>query len=417
MDTKKIHVATGFVTGRKTFKDVIKTYANSWNDNDLNVLEGTNKYHLNLFIAYDLKYSNTLISDYKRIAPEIYNCLESVNYLDANNISNEINSLVTNNIITRTEANLLFGNGYAKKRNIILYFALKYKMDYLLFIDDDEYPLATFKTSNGNINWSGQNVIETHLKYIVKADITHGHHCGYVSPIPYLKFNCTLTENDFKTFIEMISNDIINWDSIKSKMKDGGITYANESILNNSLVKEVSEVNGGKYISGSNLCFNLKHMNKIPPFYNPPQARGEDTFLSTCLSDAKVLKIPCYTFHDGFMMYPHLLHGVLPNKLKPVTANSKRIILRFIKANVGWIRYKPLLLYITKPDTYNEEILVMKENIKRITPKLCRYFNNDGFTRIYQELEKYDHNVVRHYDLFMKTKEAWEKVVNYLRQY
>ena len=55
-----------------------------------------------------------------------------------------------------------------------------------------------------------------------------------------------------------------------------------------------------KFISGANLCFNLKNYKNFPPFYNPPGARGEDTFLSTCLSECSVRKVPCYTFHDGF---------------------------------------------------------------------------------------------------------------------
>jgi hypothetical protein len=59
------------------------------------------------------------------------------------------------------------------------------------------------------MEWS--HVIKTHLLYIRQADITHGYHCGYVSPIPYVEFNNDLTENDFATFIEAISNDIINW--------------------------------------------------------------------------------------------------------------------------------------------------------------------------------------------------------------
>jgi len=62
--------------------------------------------------------------------------------------------------------------------------------------------------------WGGQQVLPIHLKYIQKADITHGHHCGYISPIPYVEFNDTMAEGDFRSFIEAISNDIINWDNV-----------------------------------------------------------------------------------------------------------------------------------------------------------------------------------------------------------
>lgn len=40
----------------------------------------------------------------------------------------------------------------------------------------------------------------------------------------------------------------------------------------------------------------MNHLDKIPAFYNPPEARGEDTFFSTLLDDAKVLRVPVYHF-------------------------------------------------------------------------------------------------------------------------
>jgi hypothetical protein len=44
------------------------------------------------------------------------------------------------------QAKLVFGRGYAGKRNIIQYIALKEGIDYLMFFDDDELPLAVTKT-------------------------------------------------------------------------------------------------------------------------------------------------------------------------------------------------------------------------------------------------------------------------------
>ena len=76
-----------------------------------------------------------------------------------------------------------------------------------------------------------------------------------------------------------------------------------------------------KFISGANLGLNLKNLDKLFPFYNPPGARGEDTFLSTCICECTIRKVPCYTFHDGFSTYQHLLLGVLPNNLKAMRAD------------------------------------------------------------------------------------------------
>ena len=107
----------------------------------------------------------------------------------------------------------------------------------------------------------------THLKFNNDADITHGLHCGYISPIPYLSFNDVLTENDFRLFIEALSNDIITWDKMKQvTINQKGVTYSDEDILTNQHAYEVIEANGMKFISGANLCFNLTNYKKIPPF-------------------------------------------------------------------------------------------------------------------------------------------------------
>ena len=54
----------------------------------------------------------------------------------------EINQLIEQGIINERQAKLIFDRGYAGKRNIIQYMALKEGIDYLIFLDDDEYPLA-----------------------------------------------------------------------------------------------------------------------------------------------------------------------------------------------------------------------------------------------------------------------------------
>ena len=411
IEKKKINVGVGFVTGRKNFKNVVKTYVDNWNESGL---VDNKKYALHLFVAYDLKYKSTKVSDYKITDEEILDMVDSAYYLGNSSITTEAQYLIEKKVINLKEAKLIFGEGYAMKRNAVLYFALKNKMDYLIFLDDDEYPIATIKI-NDSIVWKGQEVLSTHISNIKNVDMTHGHHCGYISPIPHFDFNDKLSEDEFRIFIESISNDIINWDSIKEKMNDGGVTYADLDIINSENTEVVKEINGMKFISGSNLGFNLKHIDKLFPFYNPPGARGEDTFLSTCISEYNIRKIPCYTFHDGFSNYEHLLLGVLPNKLKAMRADSSVINKRFLKACIGWIRYKPLLIYITERDNYETEIIKMKENLSNVIPKICNYFGNEEFKNILDELEFYDTHVEEHSKDFENTKLAWEKIMNFLK--
>lgn len=407
---KKINVGIGFATGRKSFQKILKTNVYNWEESGLTEKENIS---LNLFVAYDLKYSNTKSTDYTNVSKDVLNLIDSSHFIGSTALQEEIDYLINENIIDKEEAQLFFGRGYAGKRNAVLYFAMKNKMDYLIFLDDDEYPMAVTNTRSTDI-WGGQHVLSNHLKYIKDADITNGHHCGYISPIPHIEFNDTMTEDDFRLFIEAISNDIINWDTIHSVMKNGGVTYADTKILVRDEVEEVQQVNHTKFISGSNLCINLTNPKRVSPFYNPPNARGEDTFLSTCLGERKVLRVPCYTFHDGFSIYRNLMNGVLPIKLKNIPANSEAIVNRFYSACIGWVRYKPLLIYITQQDHYEEKIEEMREQIAASLPSICNYFGRRDFMNISLELEKYNRNVKKHYQQYLKTQEIWEKIV---RQY
>jgi len=409
-EEKKINVGIGFATGRKSFQKVLKTYVYNWRESGLTEMAHIS---LNLLVAYDLKYSNTKSTDYTNVSKEVFSLVDDMHFIGSNEMQNEIDYLKSNNIINDKEAHLIFGTGYAAKRNAILYMAIKNKLDYLVFLDDDEYPMAVTKTRSTAI-WGGQHVISTHLKNIENADITNGHHCGYISPIPYLEFNDMMTEADFRLFVEAISNDIISWDTIKSVMNNGGVTYADTKILMSDDAEEVQEVNHTKFISGANLCINLTNPTRVSPFYNPPGARGEDTFLSTCLSDKKVLRVPCYTFHDGFSTYNSLMDGVLPIKLKYIKADSEKISNRFYQACIGWIRYKPLLLYITQQENYEEKIKEMREQLEATIPKICAFFGRDDFVNVSTELKKYNKDVKKHYQQFIETQQVWKRICEFI---
>ncbi|HKL78845.1 MAG TPA: hypothetical protein VJ888_00260 [Mobilitalea sp.] len=406
-NVKKIKVGIGFATGRKNFQKILKTNVYNWEESGLTDKDNVS---LNIFVAYDLKYSNTKSTDYTNVSKHVLDLIDNTHFIGSTAIQEEIDYLISENIINEKEAQLLFGRGYAGKRNAVLYLAIKNKMDYLIFLDDDEYPMAVTNTRSTAI-WGGQHVLSTHLKSIKDADITNGHHCGYISPIPYIEFNDTMTEDVFRLFIEAISNDIINWDTIHSVMKNGGVTYADTKILVSGETEEVNEVNHTKFVSGSNLCINLINPKRVNPFYNPPNARGEDTFLSTCLSERKVLRVPCYTFHDGFSSYRNLMNGVLPIKLKNISVDSEEVINRFYHACIGWVRYKPLLLYITQKDHYEDKIKEMREQIEASLPSICSYFGREDFMNISIELDKYNANVKKHFQQYLKIQQIWEKIM------
>jgi hypothetical protein len=274
---KTVKVGIGFATGRKSFQKVLRAYIYNWKESGL---VADQKVSLNLFVAYDLDYHKTKKTDYTAVHPELTEQIDSTTFIGSMARKEQIDYLIRENVIDIAESRLIFGRGYAGNRNAVLFNAIQHKMDYLIFLDDDEYPMAVTNSRNTAI-WGGQHVLSTHLEHIARADITHGHHCGYISPIPFMEFNDTMTETDFRSFIEAISNDIVNWDTLKKVMKNGGVTYADIDILTSDIAQEVQGINHAKFISGANLCINLTDPTRIFPFYNPPGARGEDTFLST----------------------------------------------------------------------------------------------------------------------------------------
>ncbi len=409
---KTIHFGIGFATGRKSFKKVLNAYVNTWKESKKSLPPDTDV-RLSLFVAYDLDYLSTKSTDYTNLSQEIVDQFDRIVFLGAKNALRSIERMEEGGSFTKTELKSIFGAGYAGKRNAILYAAIENGVDHLLFLDDDEYPLAV-TNNHGRCLWSGQQVLLSHLREIESADYTNGLHCGYVSPIPQIRFNDVLTESDFHAFIEAISNDIISWDSMKRLMESGGVTYASTDVLTKDETLEVPELGGCKFISGANLCVNLTKPGRTFPFYNPPGARGEDTFLSTLLHERTVKQIPCYAFHDGFSIYRHLLDGVLPQRLAPITGDSRMVAARFLGACTGWVRYKPLLVWLTRPDGFEAEMQAMRETLAGVLPKFAAYFGDEGFLAIMGEFEKFRKSAPRHAAQFHLAQAAWQKMLRSL---
>ena len=403
---KPLKVAIGFATGRKGFQDVLKSYVYHLKESELLSRQNI---ELHLFVAYDLAYNHTTVEDYTQLDPSVAGAFASCTFLGKEDIWQTAQTLCEQGVIEKDEAPLCFGNGYAAQRNAVLYSAMAQKMDQLLFLDDDEYPLAVTESKN-YLLWSGQHVLESHIEYLRNADMTNGYHCGYISPIPYLEFDHILSEQDFKAFILALSNDVLNWDSIKSIMQAGGITYADKTILMEQQAWAAEEVHGAKFITGGNLGINLSVPERVQVFYNPPGARGEDTFLSTSLKDVNVKYIPTYTFHDGFGQYGRLLDGVLPNKLQPIEAGSEQVITRFYKACVGWVRYKPLYTYLTQRQAFDEVMEDMQAQLTNAVPKICSFFNRREFEDVLREFQASRAKVQIHQQEFSRCKHIWEKI-------
>ena len=241
---------------------------------------------------------------------------------------------------------------------------------------------------------------------------------GFFSPVKANENDRDAAENlgliivsSEKELIEAISNEIISWESIQEKMKnDNGVTFANSDIAFGCGAYEIQSVDGRKWIAGSTLCLNLSKKNQIPAFYNPPLARGEDTFFSTLLGNVKTVRIPVYHFHDGFLKYTEIMEGKFPKTLRKISIREEKVKLRFLKATEGWIKYKPLLCYISDKKTYRKKIEQTSEKLNKTIPKLNSYFSDECFSRLITEMKKNDKEVEKHYAEYKRTNEIWKSL-------
>lgn len=404
----KVEFGIGFVTGRTNVCRVINSYYQ-------NILDQVKRYkeevQVTFFVLFDTSYQQEKREDFYQILPEVYKEINVI-YITPEDIGEEVKKLVSRQNMNIDDMNSFFGYGHAKGRNTLMYYAIKNKIDYLLFWDDDEYPVAVLEDKGKKV-WLKQDNVLKHLEFMEKenADVTIGYHCGYISPIPYIDFTDDFKEQDLKDFIEAISNDIISWESIREKMMNkNGVTYADKDVANGIGAHEINAIGGGKWVAGSTLCLNLNNKDKIPAFYNPPLARGEDTFFSTLLGNSKTFRIPMYHFHDGFLKYTEIMSEKYPKMLRKINIREECVKTRFLKATMGWIKYKPLLLYITNPQNYEQEINNTKMKLERSVAKLNANFMDDIFTEILIEFEKYKNDVKQHYEEYKRTNEIWKRL-------
>ena len=406
---KKINFGIGYITGRPNICNIINSYYKYILEQ---VKELDIKVNFTFFVLYDLNYLNTKEEDFYKIEEDVHKNIK-IKYLTPKYVEEKKNEIKKKHNLTNEQAELIIGKGYAKARNTILYEAVQEGIDYLLFWDDDEYPLAALKDGR-NIKWLKQQNVLQHIKHIEEADITYGYRCGMINPLPFVEYNETVTEDIYKQFIEAIENEVISWEKAQTMFKnDSGIGYADESIA--TYKKEAEEVkNIGKenFVLGSGICLNLSHLDKIPAFYNPPEARGEDTFFSCALATtgATVLRIPVYHFHDGFLKFKFLMEEKYPKRLRKITTEDNGISNRFKKTTTGWTKYKPLLTYILDRDNYDDIIKTSKMKLKNSAKQVSTAFENCDLTALPDILEEYDRNVEKHYKEYLETNKIWNQI-------
>lgn len=118
---------------------------------------------------------NLLIADNKKANEadaKLFGLVDSIYYIGGDTIKIEVERLISEKVIGIQNAELLFGAGYAKKQNAILYFAVKYGMDGLFFPAEENTVAPVY-------------------------------HCDYNSLDPDVRVDPICSENDFKLFMEL----------------------------------------------------------------------------------------------------------------------------------------------------------------------------------------------------------------------
>lgn len=123
-------------------------------------------------------------------------------------------------------------------------------------------------------------------------------------------------------------------------------------------------------------------------------------------------QVPCYAFHDGFSKYDKILQGILPVRLQAVKPNNSAIIKRFYKACLGWLRYKPLLLYIMDQENFEKDTKSVRLNLVESVPAMSRALQYNFFP-LMDEFNKYVSLAPIHYQEFQQCQEIWIKICQY----
>lgn len=195
------------------------------------------------------------------------------------------------------------------------------------------------------------------------------------------------------------------------KADRGVIAYADMKIAKGEQETEyVKDMGTNNFVLGSGICLNLDYIDNMPAFYNPPEARGEDTFFSCSLREknAQVLRVPTYHFHDSFLQFRGIMKEKYPEELSKVVVKDAETEKRFLKATIGWTRYKPLLYYINDRKEYKDIIEKTRENLNKSVYKMNTAFKNIDFSCLIEELDKYDKNVEKHYQEYLKVNKIWD---------
>ena len=402
-------VAVTIPTGRPNVKNVVGSFLKNA------VTHGYDLNDFSVYLSIDREYMGSRTDDF-RLPDRLEKSLGHVDYIDERTRDGLAASISSKPGVSRKVAETLFrGRGYSKQRNVALYYAAKDGNDFAVCFDDDEAPYIPVKDGKGALSWVYPDYFTPHLTALSNgADITRGPCLGYLSPIPS-DFEKDIPRDIRRKLGKALEagSDVINAGSFFDLMNKLVFLPSSE-ITNPSRPFTVEKSSLGKHIYAGNMAINLQSIRdgKLPSFYTPPTARGEDTIFALQLDKAHVEEVPSYIFHDAFNMYPGVLDGRLPTSLAsvPVTNQTKD---RFAQALIGWLKYAPILIEMTSKSSEEKEnrINQMLDNIGEPTRKLANLLECPVIGDCENILEEYVADVNKHLTELKCVQRTWKNKI------
>ncbi|MCC7264028.1 MAG: hypothetical protein IT369_16060 [Candidatus Latescibacteria bacterium] len=302
--------------------------------------------------------------------------------------------------------------GYCSQKNLALIHALLAGADYLLFLDDDEYYAAPFPGEQGGLEWEEGDLLGPHLRGLQAAAITHGVETGYTSPIPadLDRYLGEAVRRRLGAALGLGSEFI----GEHTFVLPGRLARCGNRMELRCLPRPLPRERGVVRMSGGNIAFDLAAVRQglIPPYFNPPGARGEDALLGAQLGGLACHRVGACIFHDPFQRYLDITRGEYPPHLAQIEV-APASLERFGGAFIGWLRYAPLLLRLTVGETREREerLEQMQAEMDALGPLLAQALGWEGFAQGGQELRRYRERVEGDWEDLQRAREAWVRVV------
>lgn len=306
--------------------------------------------------------------------------------------------------VARRAFDILFEpRGYSSQRNTAIAHAVMHGAERMLLLDDDEYFVAPF-ANGGVIEWREQDVVGEQMRALSCAELASGAKTGYFSPVPS-ELRRHVDEGTLRSLGTAVGlgNEVVTEETFVGD-DERLVAYGQEGAQ--------PAGTGRAVLSAGNLGLSVAALRNgtLPPFMNPPGARGEDAIFATQLNGARLAHVRAYTFHDPFGQHQGITRGVYPSQLRPEGV-TPRTMKRFCATCIGWVRYAPLWLRLTRTEDWTDRAERMERDLERVGPRLAAGLRCEGFARLATELASYVRRCGVDLDELRWAGEGWRRLM------